>query len=351
MPESTPAPSLPNGLVYVSDATPGIRRLRRGSGFTYRGVDGKPVRDAATLARIRSLAIPPAYVDVWICPRPDGHLQATGRDARGRKQYRYHPDFRAVREAWKFDRLPHFGRALPQLRQRVAQDLEEAARGGPPTRVGVIAAIVRLLDTTFARIGNQEYARKNQSYGVTTLRRSHVKVQGHVLHLRFRGKSGRQHELSVDDARLARVVRRCQELPGQELFQFAAADGTTHAVGSGDVNDYLEQVTGERFTAKDFRTWQGSVQALALLCEAQSAGTPPVLSPIVSEVARRLGNTAAVCRKAYIHPHVLQLVQSAAPYSARAVRLRGLSVDERRLLHLLDLRPRKRVSKRQAAVS
>jgi DNA topoisomerase-1 len=337
--------SLPRGLVYVSDAAPGIRRLRRGQGFAYRDVDGRLVRDAGTLARIRRLAIPPAYDEVWICARPEGHLQATGRDARGRKQYRYHPEFRALREAGKFDRLAAFGRALPRLRERVAADLDAAAHASAPTRAGVLAAIVRLLDTTFVRIGNHEYARQNQSYGVTTLRRQHAGLQGSVLRLRFRGKSGREHELRIDDARVARVVRRCQQLPGQELFQFVAADGLAHGVGSGDVNDYLEQATGERFTAKDFRTWHGSVQALALLCEAHAAGAGrPALPPVIAEVARRLGNTAAVCRKAYIHPEVLALADGRSegrmPEALGAARRRrGLGAGEWRLLHLLEQRP------------
>jgi DNA topoisomerase I len=336
--------TLPQGLVHVSDDTPGIQRLRRGEHFSYRDTSGRTLRDAATLQRIRALAIPPAYTQVWICPRADGHLQATGRDARGRKQYRYHPAFRALREASKFDRLAAFGRALPRLRQRVAAELDAAAGSTTPTRAAVIATIVRLLDTTFVRVGNDEYARTNQSFGLTTLRRRHAGVKGSVLRLSFRGKSGRQHEVQIDDARVARVVRRCQALPGQELFRFVDAQGAVHGVGSGDVNDFLEEVTGERFTAKDFRTWHGSVQALALLCEAGTRAPQERLHlpPVIAEVARRLGNTAAVCRKAYIHPQVLALGEAGAmPALQAARRRRGLSAAEWRLLHLLE-RPRPR---------
>ncbi len=334
--------ALPQGLVYVSDAAPGIRRVRRGRGFAYRDPHGAWLRDQATLQRIRSLAVPPAYSRVWICPRPDGHLQATGRDARGRKQYRYHPEFRALREAGKFDRLAAFGRALPRLRALIARDLDAAARNGPPAQRAAIAAIVRLLDTTFVRVGNDEYARSNGSFGLTTLRRRHAGVHGSVLRLSFRGKSGRLHEVSIDDARVARVVRRCQQLPGQELFQFVDADGTTRSVGSGDVNDYLEQACGERFTAKDFRTWHGSVLALELLCDAGAADRARgvrrtiALKPVIAQVAQRLGNTAAVCRKSYIHPDVLALAARWPDGGLPpAPRRRGLNAAECRLLQVL----------------
>ena len=343
--------ALPQGLVYVSDAAPGFRRVRRGHGFAYRDPRGGWLRDRATLQRIRALAVPPAYSGVWICTRADGHLQATGRDARGRKQYRYHPEFRALREANKFDRLAAFGRALPRLRARVEGDLADAAHNGPPTQRVVLATIVRLLDATFVRVGNDEYARSNQSFGLTTLRQRHAGVQGSLLRLCFRGKSGRQHEVSLDDARVARTVRHCQQLPGQELFQFVDADGVPRAVGSGDVNDYLEQACGERFTAKDFRTWHGSVHALNLLVAAAAADrargvtrTLP-LKPMISEVALRLGNTPAVCRKSYIHPEVLALAarmpQGGLP---PAPRRRRLNAAECRLLQLLETRrvPRRR---------
>ena len=285
------------------------------------------------------LAIPPAYEAVWICARPDGHLQATGRDARGRKQYRYHPEFRARREADKFERLLAFGRALPRARAQVQADLAAASRAAPPSQDLVLATVVRLLDATLVRVGNDEYARHNGSYGLTTLKRRHAGVRGRTLMLRFRGKSGREHEISIEDPLVARIVRRCQQLPGQELFQCVDEAGNVRSVGSGDVNDYLERATGERFTAKDFRTWHGSVLALALMCEAcRDADRPrrrPALKPVIAEVARRLGNTPAVCRKSYIHPAVLEVAADEVSTWRRTVR-RGLSEAETRLLRLLE---------------
>jgi DNA topoisomerase-1 len=329
---------LPRGLVYVSDATPGIRRVRRGSGFAYRDARGAWLRDRETLQRIRSLAVPPAYESVCIGPRPVGHLPATGRDARGRKQYRYHPEFRAQREADKFGRLHAFGCALPRIRAHVQADLAAAPQSGPPTQELVVATIVRLLDATFVRVGNDEYARTNGSYGLTTLQRRHAGVRGDVLMLRFRGKSGREHEVRLDDARVTRIVRRCQQLPGQELFQFVDDAGAPRSVGSSDVNDYLERATGERFTAKDFRTWHASVLALDLMCNACTATagerTVVALKPVIAEVARRLGNTAAVCRKSYIHPLVLELREP--PVTVGASRRRGLGPAETRLMRLLE---------------
>jgi DNA topoisomerase-1 len=320
----------------VSDTAPGIRRRRSGNGFTYIAPDGRVLRDAATLARIRALAIPPAYEQVWICPRPDGHLQATGRDARGRKQYRYHPEFRAQREASKFERLAAFGHVLPRVREAVHAALESGRTARTLSRDLVLATIVRLLDTTFVRVGNDEYARSNRSFGLTTLRTRHAALQGSVLMLSFRGKSGRRHEVRLDDAHVARVVRRCQQLPGQELFLWVDEAGASHTVGSGDVNDWLEQVAGERFTAKDFRTWHGSVQALALFGETVvEAAQPPRPSAVIAEVASRLGNTAAVCRKAYIHPDVLAWAEQRVPLPPVRAR-RGLSAAEWRLLHLLE---------------
>lgn len=341
----TPEP-LPRGLVHVSDTAPGIRRRRSGNGFIYLDPDGRVLRDAAVLARIRALAIPPAYREVWICPLPHGHLQATGRDVRGRKQYRYHPAFRAQREQSKFDRLAAFGCVLPRIRETVHAQLEAARAAKVPTRELVLATIVRLLDTTFVRVGNDEYARSNRSFGLTTLRTRHAALQGSVLRLSFRGKSGRQHDVRIDDARIARVVRRCQQLPGQELFRWVDGEGVSHAVGSGDVNDWLEQVAGERFTAKDFRTWHGSAQALTLFGAGAGAGAveggeAPRPTAVIAEVARRLGNTAAVCRKAYIHPDVLAWAEQRAalpPVRAR----RGLSAAEWRLLHLLEQQHRSR---------
>jgi DNA topoisomerase-1 len=322
------------GLVHVSDALPGIERLRRGESFVYRA-NGRIVRDAAELARIRRLAVPPAWGEVWICARADGHLQATGRDARGRKQYRYHARWREVRDETKFERLEAFGAALPAIRERVERDLCATAL----TRSQVLATVVRLLDTTLVRVGNDEYARDNGSYGLTTLENRHAGVRGNRLTLAFRGKSGVAHSVAVDDARLARIVRKLQQLPGQELFQYRDADGEPCGIGSADVNDYLcEAARGERYTAKDFRTWHGSVQALELLGAGDAAGAVQ----IVAEVARRLRNTPAVCRKAYIHPAVLELAlgsgaaaQEALKRLAGARPRRALSAAEARLLRLL----------------
>nr|WP_077034508.1 DNA topoisomerase IB [Pelomonas sp. KK5] len=283
---------------------PGIRRVRRGRGFAYRASQGQWLRDENEIARIRSLAIPPAYSDVWICPLPNGHLQATGRDARGRKQYRYHPQWLADQGQAKFDRLKAFGRALPRIRARVARDLRSEL---PQARV--LAALVRLLDTTLARIGNDEYARGNGSFGLTTLRNPHARVRGARLRLSFRGKSGVMHDITVEDPRLARIVRHCQELPGQELFQYVDEAGELHRVGSADVNDYLAAAAGERFTAKDFRTWHGSALALQL---ALQSPLPFAMKPALAAVSERLRNTPAVCRSAYIHPRVLTLWQALA---------------------------------------
>jgi DNA topoisomerase-1 len=296
--------------------------------------------------------VPPAYESVWICPLPGGHLQATGRDARGRKQYRYHADWQNERGATKFDRLAAAGLALARIRRQVAADLDATLR---PTRRVVLATLVRLLDTTCVRVGNVEYARSNGSYGLTTLRNRHAGVTGHRVQLRFRGKGGLLHCLAVEDPRIARVVRRCRELPGQELFQYLGEDGALHGVGSSEVNAYLAEAAGERFTAKEFRTWHASAQALALLLEAcaEPAGDPaasPVrrVNEVVAAVAKRLGNTAAVCRKAYIHPAVLALgvaLQDAErraallsqPWAARPPRApAGLQRAERQLLGLLQ---------------
>jgi DNA topoisomerase-1 len=340
--ESVPE-ALPAGLRWVSDTMPGLRRERRDDGFAYLDDQGRELTDPQRLQQIRKLAIPPAYTEVWICPLPNGHLQATGRDARGRKQYRYHPEFRAHREDHKFERLREFGQALPRIRRRVADDLKASTRAGP-SRTLVLATLVRLLDSTVMRVGNDEYARGNRSYGLTTLRRHHAGLHGNRLKLRFRGKHGVLHEVALDDPQVARVVRRCQQLPGQELFHYVGEDGQAHAVGSSEVNDYLEQAAGERFTAKDFRTWHGSVLALELLRQAcrESDGAPK-LAPVIAEVARRLGNTAAVCRKAYVHPAVLAVAEDEQAGATlcrrlgRAVRAHGgLQADEWRLLRFLQ---------------
>ena len=339
--KSADAVDVPRGLVWVSDETAGIKRLRVGDGFAYRGVDGKKIGNAAELKRIASLAIPPAYEDVWICPKANGHLQATGRDARGRKQYRYHPEWRVAKDADKFERMLEFGAALPRIRKRVKDDLASPL-GAKPGRETVLATIVRLLDTTYVRIGNEEYARENKSFGLTTLRNRHAAVQGDKLRLRFRGKSGKDHEVALDDPRVARVVRRCQAMPGQELFQYVDDDGDPHAVDSADVNDYIREISGANFTAKDFRTWHGTTHALALWV-AQDEGKPAGMKQLLSEVAARLGNTVAVCKKSYVHPRVLEVLTKTADGAVvarleKANRRAGLAASERRLLAFLTQR-------------
>ena len=334
------APPTPSGLVWVNDDKPGIRRERVGDGFAYRGVDGRRIRKAAELKRICALAVPPAYEQVWICARADGHLQATGRDARGRKQYRYHAEWRLARDAGKFERMLEFGAVLPRIRARVRSDLA-APVGMTPRRETVLATLVRLLDTTLVRIGNDEYARTNRSYGLTTLRNRHADVKGSRLFLKFRGKSGIEHDVSLDDPRVARVVRRCQAMPGQDLFQYEDEAGVVRSVGSAEVNDYLRETGGADFTAKDFRTWHGSVDALDLWAEECAADPASRRSPnqLLAEVARRLGNTVAVCRKAYVHPRVLQALatpsDTAMLEKVKRSRRAGLSAAERRLLSFL----------------
>lgn len=293
------------GLRYVSDEQPGLRRVRAGRGFLYRDVDGRRVRDPETLRRIRALVIPPAWTDVWICPSPRGHLQATGRDAKGRKQYRYHPSWRAVRDETKYHRMIAFAQALPALRGRVEKDL---ARPGLP-REKVLATVVRLLESTLIRVGNEEYARQNHSFGLTTLRDKHVEIDGHRLRFSFRGKSGVRHDIDLHDRRLARIVRRCRDLPGYELFQYLDDDGRPRTVCSDDVNDYLREIGGQDFTAKDFRTWAGTVLASCALQEFESfdsqAQAKKNVTRAIEQVAMRLGNTRAVCRKCYVHPAVI----------------------------------------------
>jgi DNA topoisomerase I len=293
------------GLRYVHDDLAGIRRKRCGKGFRYVDPDGKPVRDRETLKRIRSLAIPPAWTEVWVCPLANGHLQATGRDAKGRKQSRYHPRWRAVRDEAKYGRLIAFGRALPRIRARVEQDM---ARPGLP-REKVLATVVRLLETTLIRVGNEEYARQNHSFGLTTMRDQHVEVSGATLRFEFRGKSGIRHCVEVHDRRLGRVVKQCQDLPGQELFQYLDEKGERRSIDSSDVNDYLRAAGGEDFTAKDFRTWAGTVLAARALAEFESfdsqAQAKRNVVAAIESVAKRLGNTKGVCRKCYVHPAVL----------------------------------------------
>jgi DNA topoisomerase-1 len=294
------------GLRYVSDAGPGIRRKRHGRGFSYIGVDGATVTDRDLIRWIRSLAIPPAWADVWISPVRTGHILATGRDARGRKQSRYHPEWRAVRDDAKYGRTIAFAEALPAIRARVEADL--AAPG--LSRQKVLATVVRLLELTLVRVGNEEYARENDSYGLTTLRNRHVKVNGSELKFRFKGKGGKEHIVGVRDRRLARIVKQCQELPGQQLFQYAVEDGSLETIDSGDVNDYLGAAGGQDFTAKDFRTWAGTVlaaEALTAVEEVDSgAAAKRKIVEAIEAVAKSLGNTPAICRKCYVHPAIIE---------------------------------------------
>jgi DNA topoisomerase-1 len=292
-------------LRYVSDATPGIQRTRAGRGFSYRRPDGTLVHDAETLRRIRALAIPPAWTDVWICTLPNGHLQATGRDAKGRKQYRYHPRWRAVRDETKYTRMIAFGEALPRIRAQVEKDLNW--HGLP--REKVLATVVRLLETTLIRIGNEEYAKTNKSYGLTTMRNRHVDVKGATVRFHFRGKSGIDHRIDINDRRLANIVKRCKELPGAELFQYLDDEGQRQTIDSGDVNAYLHDITGDDFTAKDFRTWAGTLLAAMALQEFEAFDSETQakrnIVQAIERVAERLGNTPSVCRKCYVHPAVL----------------------------------------------
>lgn len=293
------------GLRYVTDQIPGIRRAGTAPRFYYLDTDDKRIQDAEILKRIAQLVLPPAWTEVWISPVANAHLQATGRDARGRKQYRYHMQWRAMREQTKFARMLAFGAALPVIRQRVEHDL---ARAGLP-REKLLATMVRLLEITLIRVGNEEYVKANHSYGLTTLRNRHVDITGTELTFSFRGKSGKDHHISLRDRRIASIVKRCKELPGAELFQYVDEQGHRHSIDSQDVNDYLREITGDDFSAKDFRTWAGSVSALDALIECPACETESdakrLISAVVKTVAQRLGNTPTVCRKHYIHPLVL----------------------------------------------
>lgn len=293
------------GLRYVSDTRPGIQRKRTGRGFTYTMADGSRLSDAEAARRISRLAIPPAWTDVWICPSADGHVQATGRDARGRKQYRYHPRFREVRESTKYGHVLAFAAALPRIRKKVEEHM--ALRGLP--REKVLATVVHLLETTLIRVGNDDYAKQNKSYGLTTLKTRHVAVEGSEVRFRFTGKSGKQWSLRVRDRRVAKIIRQCQELPGQELIQYLDDAGTPRDVTSGDVNEYLKEITGEDITAKDFRTWAGTVLAALALKELEkfdsAAQAKRNLRTAIEKVSARLGNTPTICRKCYVHPEVL----------------------------------------------
>ena len=304
------------GLRYVDDTRPGITRVRAGDSFSYKDPAGKAIADPETLRRIRSLAIPPAYTDVWICPREDGHLQATGRDARRRKQYRYHPRWREVRDESKYSRTLAFAEALPKIRSRVAKDL---ARRGMP-REKVLAAVVALLESTLIRVGNDEYAQQNNSYGLTTLRNRHAKVRGNKVTFDFVGKSGVEHSVNVLNPKLAEIVRRAQDLPGQELFAYLDEEGNAHDVTSDDVNSYLREIAGEEFTAKDFRTWAGTVMAAIALRELQHFASVREakrnMTRAIEAVAKMLGNTPAVCRKCYVHPVILDSYVAGQTISA-----------------------------------
>ncbi len=294
------------GLRYVTDAKPGIRREKHGEEFRYVDPHGKPVEDEKVLGRIKSLVIPPAWTDVWICAQANGHLQATGRDAKGRKQSRYHPKWRETRDETKYERMMHFAAALPVIRARVEEDL---ALHGLPRRK-VLAAIVSLMEQTHIRVGNQEYARDNKSYGLTTMRNKHVEVNGSKITFDFQGKSRVHHTVNLQDRRLAGIVKRCADIPGYELFQFLDPEGERHSIDSADVNEYLHEISGEHFTAKDFRTWAGSVLACTMLNElepysSETQAKKNVVAAIKS-VASQLGNTPSVCRKCYVHPVVLE---------------------------------------------
>ena len=332
------------GLRHVTDEGPGIIRRRRGRGFQYIAPDGATITDRDERRRIDALAIPPAWTDVWICPVPNGHIQATGRDVRGRKQYRYHPRWREVRDETKYHRMAAFASALPRIRRRVDRDMRRRGL----SRGRVVATVVRLLDVTLIRVGNDEYARENRSFGLTTLRDRHVAVKGDRIRFRFRGKSGRVHEVEVEDPRVARVIRRCEELPGQDLFQYVDEDGDLVDVTSEDVNDYIREAAGRDFTAKDFRTWTGTALAAWTLDQLGGSQAPPKrqLVAAIESVAQELGNTPAVCRACYVHPDVIDahvdgtLTASLGQQAGRALtsRRHRLSPHEAAVLAFLERR-------------
>ena len=334
------------GLRYVNDTQPGIHRKPVKTGFRYTAADGKPVRDAETLGRIKALVIPPAWTDVWICANPKGHLQATGRDARGRKQSRYHTHWREIRDETKYERMTHFAAALPLIRERLQHDL---ALPGLP-REKVLATLVRLMETTLIRVGNEEYARENHSYGLTTMRNRHVEVHGSEITFTFQGKSRVHHTINLHDRRLAGIIKRCADIPGYELFQYLDAEGNHHSIDSSDVNGYLHEITGQHFTAKDFRTWAGSVLAADMLREfgpfnSATEAKKNVLEAI-KQVAAKLGNTPSVCRKCYVHPAVLEAYMGGITAKAAREKLEeeidehatALRHEERALLKLLEQR-------------
>ena len=324
-------------LRHVSDRAPGITRRRRGSHFVYRDTDSAVIRDRAELERLDRIAIPPAWTDVWICPDPRGHIQAVGRDARGRKQYRYHPRWRAVRDSNKFDHMLRFGQVLPRIRRRVRADL---AKSGLP-REKVIAAVIRLMEMTLARIGNTEYERENHSFGLTTLKNRHVQIRGGSIELNFLAKSNVRHHSVVSDRKLARILRNCRDLPGSELFQYVDEEGRRHSIDSSDVNDYLRAVSGEDISAKDFRTWAGTHLAFIAFCALdEKQPTKKSQLEVIRRVAQQLGNTVAVCRKCYIHPVVLSgylngSLRSSSNHLELERKYPGVWVEERKILRLL----------------
>ncbi len=327
------------GLRYFDDRHPGITREKRGKHFEYFSSDGSQITDEAELRRIKALAVPPAYTNVWISPKANGHLQATGRDAKGRKQYRYHKRFREVRDEAKYHRLVAFGKALPTIRKAVDRDL-----GGPElSRRKVLAAVVSLLDATGIRIGNEEYAQANDSYGLTTLRSRHVRLEGSKVRLNFRGKTGKQHRILLDDKRLARIIKRCRDLPGEELFDYLDDGGAVQRVDSDDVNEYIREIAGDDFSAKDFRTWIGTVECIGALAEpaAHLAEAKANLTAALERVAGRLGNTPAVCKKAYVHPAVLEtyIEHHCLPHNGERNAKRGsggLTPEERFALRFVE---------------
>lgn len=333
------------GLRYVSDRAPGIRRVKKGETFRYLAPNGKILREESELRRIKALGIPPAWTDVWICTQENGHLQAVGRDAKGRKQYRYHKRWREVRDETKYTRMILFAHALPRIRQRVRKDLKRAEL----SRHKVLATVVRLLEISLIRVGNDEYAKQNGSFGLTTMRDRHVMVKGSKVHFSFRGKSGKDHEIKVDDKHLAPIVKRCQDLPGQELFQYIDGAGERQKVSSEDVNDYLREITKQDFTAKDFRTWAGTVLAAIALREFEACTSQRQakrnITQAIETVAQRLGNTPAICRKCYVHPAIFdsylegQTVETLEQRAEQEMRnLHKLRAEEAAVLALLQRR-------------
>lgn len=322
------------GLRYVTDTERGFSRVQKGRQLHIFNPQGREVSNESEIRRIRKLAIPPAWTDVWICPDPNGHLQATGRDARGRKQHRYHPRWREVRDETKYNRMLEFARVLPKIRQQTARDLRQKHLNQRKT----LAAVVRILETGVIRIGNEEYARQNKSFGLTTMRDRHVRVERGAMHFQFRGKAGKFHNIRLDDPELARVVKDCQDLPGQELFQYIDEKGEQRKISSTDVNDYLREITGRAFTAKDFRTWAGTVLACVALRASAKPETKKNVLRAIEHVASRLGNTPSICRKCYIHPAVMEAYLDGTLLSMRKRKKRGVDADEALVIGLLKQR-------------